>query len=443
MTRDGHYAYADEWNVLADCIQNIFNTIDELYRRWSDYAWMYPHNIIAQRVFTQIRRVYMETLKCRDIFADYKRLQWGDVVTPEHTNVLIDTAKCLDDAMERGPRRGELVLLDRDDWGAALSLIEDGTIVFVNFGTKAMSPAEVQYYLENYNVVFAILIDTRTGDTGAFYKVFYTKPYIGSRVLIEHSFRLRRGAFFDSFGVYGCHLPRVRGMPIGYLPANWDLMTQGLDKIPTAVRWTWQYGIKYEYRRVHLGGLDIPENVCIHVSNALEPGEGRIIAHLNGVNIPLETLEAFRVAYLDRVITLCKGSADLEQRFRERLETEFESKQGIGADILHHWAYARIGKGAVIELPYDGLFEHRYADVRYPTDLLDWYIGAIAHVLLGEPNKCYIGPLPLKLRRVVWMARYHSGFVGFVPRLPFVSDALRFWARVSRWRIIDLRTKKS
>ena len=439
VTGKGRYAYADDWNVLADCIQNVFDTIDDMYRNWGDLAMFNPHNIFAQRMFERIRRLYMETFECRRAFADYRRLQWGDIVTPEHTNVLIDTAKCLDDAMERIPRRGEVVLVDPDDWGTASGLIEDGTIVFVNFGTKAMSPVEVQYFLEKYNVVFAILIDTRVGDTGAFYNVFYNKPYIGSWVAIERSFRLRRGAFFDSFGVYGCHQPRGPDMPVGHMFAYWDFMTQGLDKIPTVVRWTWQYGITYKHQRTHLGGLDIPVNMCLHVSNGIQPGEGRVIANLNGVNVPLETLQAFAIAYLDRIVTLCHGSADLEQRFRERLEIEFESRQGIGADILHGWGYARIGKGAVIELPFDGLIEY--------DNTFDWYIGAIAHVLLGEPDKCHIGPLPLKLRRIVWMAKYNRESRAFnewefILASRAALDRLRSWSSRSKWRIIDLRTKR-
>jgi len=404
MTGSGRYAYADDWNVLADCIENMFNTIDDMYRRWGDLAMFIPGHEFIQKMFQQVRRLFMETFECRRMFLDYKRLSWGDIVTPEHTNVLIDVAKCLDDAMERSPRRGRVIMVDMDDWGTATNFIEDGTIVFVNFGTKAMSPAEVQYYLDNYNVVFAILIDKhRLGDTGAFYKVFYTEPFVRSPIHVITSFRVRRGAFFDSFGVYGCSGPHES------LPADWDYMVSAMFKIPTAVRWTWQYGIYTEYKRIHLGGLDIPPNTCVTI-------------HISGLDIPPGP---------------CNASVVLDPKFKEQLEIEFEKRPGIGADILYSWAYARIGKGAVIELPLSGVI--------YSVDLLDWYIGAIAHVLLGEPDKCYIGPTPSKLRNIVWMARPGTGLTGgdIVPVPVSAFETFREWAFRNKWRLVDMRSKQS
>ncbi len=435
MTGNGRYAYADDWNVLADCIQRIFDTIDEKYRLWEFYAMTNPHRQSFQRAFQIIRRLHLDTLKCRDIFAEYRRLSWGDTITPEHTNILIDVAKCLDDVVEKSPRRGRVYLLDAGDWGMASSLIEDGTIVFVNFGTKAMSPVEVQYFLEKYNVVFAILIDGwRLGDTGAFYKVFYTEPYLGSRVRISRGFRVRRGAFFDSFGVYWCQPPQGTDpytydpLPFGYMPATGEYMISAMFKIPTAVRWTWQYGLEGEFTRVHLGGLDIPYGACVHISTSLEPGEGRVIVHGGEVNVPLETIKAFSIAYHDLIVRPCEAKAALEPKFKEQLEIEAERRPSIGADILYSWAYARIGRGAVIEVPLGGFLFH---DVYRAFFHVDWYVGAIAHVLLGEPNKCYIGPVPQKLRKIVWMARVRGA-----------DNVWSRWAALSRWRIIDLRSKK-
>lgn len=422
MTGEGRYAYADDWNVLADCIQHIFDTMDKLYTRWEQHALANPHSLYAQRVFQQIRKLYMRTIKCRDIFGDYKRLEWGDTVTPEHTNVLIDTAKCLDDALEQGPRRGELVMVDEDDWGTASSLITDGTIVFANFGTKAMSHVEVRYFLENYNVVFAILMGRRLGEAGAFYDVFYTERYVGWRVLVRDRFRLRRGAFFDRFGVYDCHEPRGPDMPIGYLPAYWDPMVMALYKIPNSARWTWQYGVTGEYSYIHWGGLYIPPGTCVRITYGVGIGDGQVRIHpgVETLPIPLEELMANRPH--DVEIGACRGEVRWDPEFWERLEIEFESRRGIGADILYGWSYARIGRGAVIELPLHGVVHN--------VDVFDWYIGAIAHVLLGEPAKCHIGPMPVKLRRVVWMTRHR-------PYLP------HYWAGLSRWHVVDLRTKKS
>ena len=410
MTGKGRYAYADDWNVLADCIENMFNTIDEKYRVWGDFATKSPWVIRGQKMFERIRKLYMETFECRKMFIDYKRLSWGDTVSPEHTNVLIDVAKCLDDAMERSPRRGEVVLVDPDDWGTASSFIDDGTIVFVNFGTQAMSPAEVQYYLDNYNVVFAILIGDRLGNTGAFYKVFYTEPRVGSRVYRDRNFRLRRGAFYDNFGVYSCNAPWGEGVlpagDAGILGIYPDYMVSAMYKIPTAVRWTWQYGVETEYKRIHIAGLDIPPNTCVTI-------------HVAGSGIPPGP---------------CNASAVLDPKFKEQLEIEFENRPSIGADILYSWAYARIGRGAVIELPLHGIRASTQSLEYEFNYILDWYIGAIAHVLLGEPDKCYIGPTPLKLRRVVSMLNFFA---------PVTNAIIDHWGRRSGWRVIDMRSRKS
>jgi hypothetical protein len=396
-------------------------------------------------MFQQIRRLYMETFECRRIFSGYRRLAWGDIVKPEHTNTLIDVAKCLDDAVEKSPRRGRVYLLDTDDWGTAMSLIEDGTIVFANFGTKAMSPVEVQYYLDNYNVVFVIVMDRwRPGDTGAFYKVFYTEPIAGLITRVSRNFRLRRGAFFNNYGVYGCHEPRgppyfwdSPGLPLGYLPAYDIFMVSAMYKIPTAVRWTWQYGMgPTEYRRVHLGGIDLPDNVCVSVI-AVPPNANIHIDMPDAPpNIREKALEAFSMSGMEMLVKTCNASVVLEPKFREQLEMEFEKQSGVGVDILGSYAYARIGKGAVIEIPLSSLL--------YTSSLFDWYIGAIAHVLLGEPDSCYIGAMPNKLRKIVWMAKYGTQIIADDQLI--LSDAdyiLSNWASPSKWRVIDLRTQKS
>jgi hypothetical protein len=445
MTGTGRPAYADEWNMLADCVENIFKTIDEKYRWWEEVAMGMPHHPLVQKTFQQIRRVYMETLECRRIFRGYKRLAWGDIVKPEHTNTLIDVAKCLDDAVERSPKLGRVYLLDTDDWGTAMSLIEDGTIVFVNFGTKAMSPAEVQYFLEKYNVVFAIVIDKgNLGHTGAFYKVFYTEPYVGARVYAKGSVRLRRGAFYDNFGVHDCNGPYGRsqfwyfpGLPPGHLPADGDYMVSAMYKIPTAVRWTWQYGVTMEHERIHLGGIGLPENVCVTVTNVVPNAQIHIDLPDAPPDIREKALQAYSISGLEMLVKMCNASAVLEQRFKEQLEIEFENRPSIGADILYSWAYARIGRGAVIELPLSSLLA---PDPFALGVVFDWYIGAMAHIFIGEPDKCYIGPMPQKLRKIVWMAKYGTITYGVLQRADVVLSG---WARRSFWRVIDLRTKKS
>ena len=439
MTGTGRYAYSDEWNMLADCIENIFNTIDERYRWWGDLAMANPYNIFIQKMFQQIRRLYMETFECRRIFKGYKRLAWGDIVKPEHTNTLIDVAKCLDDAVEKSPRRGRVYLLDTDDWGTASGLIEDGTIVFANFGTKAMSPVEVQYYLENYNVVFVIVMDKgRLGDTGAFYRIFYTEPYVGSQVYVERSFRLRRGVFYDNFGVYGCHEPRGPDMPVGYLPAYWDYMVSAMYKIPTAVRWTWQYGMTSPvYERIHMGGIDLPLDTCVSVT-AVPPNEQ---IHIDMPDAPSDirekALEVFSISGMEMLVKMCNASVVLDQRFKEQLEIEFENQPSIGADILYGWAYARVGRGAVIEMPLSTILA---SNIWGGGEMFDWFVGAVSHIFLGEHDRCYIGPIPAKLRNIVWMARYGTDVYGVPQR---ADGVLRNWASISKWRLIDLRAKKS
>jgi hypothetical protein len=82
----------------------------------------------------------------------------------------------------------------------------------------------------------------------------------------------------------------------------------------------------------------------------------------------------------------------------------------------------------VIELPFDGLIEY---DATF-----DWYIGAIAHVLLGETDRCYIGPTPAKLRNIVWMANYGReprtlNEWEFILASRAALDRLRSWASLS------------
>jgi hypothetical protein len=302
-----------------------------------------------------------------------------------------------------------------------------------------MSPVEVQYYLENYNVVFVIVMDKgRLGDTGAFYRIFYTEPYVGSQVYVERSFRLRRGVFYDNFGVYGCHEPRGPDMPVGYLPAYWDYMVSAMYKIPTAVRWTWQYGMTSPvYERIHMGGIDLPLDTCVSVT-AVPPNEQ---IHIDMPDAPSDirekALEVFSISGMEMLVKMCNASVVLDQRFKEQLEIEFENQPSIGADILYGWAYARVGRGAVIEMPLSTILA---SNIWGGGEMFDWFVGAVSHIFLGEHDRCYIGPIPAKLRNIVWMARYGTDVYGVPQR---ADGVLRNWASISKWRLIDLRAKKS
>jgi hypothetical protein len=346
--RDGRYAYAQDWNVLADyakaIINALVNQINELYARG----------------VTHYADLYNRVLECHRILSTYKYLKTGDVIMPEHTNTLIDVARCLNlgiilllrkaitrhsetdvgTSLDKSkllavPPRS-IVLINTDNWSLTSSLIEDGTIVFVNFGTTAMTPSDVRNIVENKEVVFAILIDTqpfREYPTGAFYEVFYTYPELSD---IDYGFYydIINDAFLQELGFTGCQKYSI-------MRKFFDFTTLDYYKKPDVVH----YAISY------------------------------YAPHL-------------------------------------------------------YYSYAKYKKGAIIEMPYDGSWQ-LYGQ-------LDWYVGAIAHILLGEPNGCYIAYNPVKINRIVWMASYGTTWLAGYSS---ADSALRDLAVRSGWTLIDTRNE--
>jgi hypothetical protein len=228
--QQGRYAYAQDWNVLADYAKAIINVlVDQL-------------NKLIAKGNRRYMRAYGMLLECHRILSTYKYLKTGDVIMPEHTNTLIDVAKCLEFAIKllltkaivkrrevdtavglhqadcsrseidvaKGLERDRfpplIVLVDTDDWETASRWITDGTIVFVNYGTTAMTPGDVRNIVENKEVVFAVLIDTQPyykAQAGAFYNVFYIET--NPEPCHPRGYLLLKGEEFQKrFGFTGC-----------------------------------------------------------------------------------------------------------------------------------------------------------------------------------------------------------------------------------------------
>ncbi len=342
--RDGRYAYAQDWNVLADYAKAIINVFSDQFAK------------LYRRGYRQIANLYYEVSECHRILSTYKYLQSGDVIMPEHTNTLIDVARCLNLAvsqlltkaivehsekdettgLERSRIYPLIILVDTDDWETASEWIVDGTVVFVNYGTFAMTPDEVFDIVENKEVVFAVLIDTQPhyrAPAGAFYEVFYDewapRPCAPSGPLL-----IRDESFMEHLGFTDCR-------------AYSDIITH----------------IDYQVRKE-----DKRPDIVLYVADSLDSGCG--------------------------------------------------------------YSYIRYRKGAIIEMPFDGTWGY--------LDRLDWSIGAIARVLLGEPNNCYIAFNNVKLRHIVWMAGYRTSLL---QPCMLVDMCMRILASRAGLPVIDLRKR--
>jgi hypothetical protein len=330
--RDGRYAYAQDWNVLADyakaIINALVNQINELYARG----------------VTHYADLYNRVLECHRILSTYKYLKTGDVIMPEHTNTLIDVARCLNLAVGQllgkaitryskmdvstGLDKATLVdvgswtfvLVDTDDWDTAKKFIIDGTIIFVNADTHAMTPDEVRTIVNNKNVVFALLVKAYPHsplNVGAFYDVFYTSRSVAGCDVNLECIVLNGPKFYNSFGLSVCSYticPTPSGDSLGVLLAD-DYPVHPGYKIAGANTW----------------------------------------------------------AFVD----------DRAPGYRE-----------CG------FSYAKYDTGAIIEVPYDGSWIYWIS--------LNFYVGMLANALLGEPKRCWMYNNTVRLRRVVWMASYDS-----------------------------------
>jgi hypothetical protein len=365
--RDGRYAYAQDWNVLADyakaIINALVNQINELYARG----------------VTHYADLYNRVLECHRILSTYKYLKTGDVIMPEHTNTLIDVARCLnlgirlllrkaitrhsemdvatglDKATQVDETPWTFIMVDTDDWDTAKRYIIDGTIIFVNADTHAMTPDEVRTIVNNKNVVFALLVKAYPHsplNVGAFYDVFYTSKSVTgcdvSHWVYQDCIVINDPKFYSPFGLYACSYascPTPWGIPLGVLLAD-DYPVHPGYKIAGANTW----------------------------------------------------------AFVD----------DRAPGYRE-----------CG------FSYAKYDTGAIIEVPYDGLWIQLL--------VFDFYIGMLANALLGEPSRCRMYNNTVRLRRVVWMASYDSK----TDRVYcFTADeCIRRLALLSMWSVVDLRTR--
>jgi hypothetical protein len=349
--RQRRYAYAHHWNTLADYAKSVVNILVDVYGRL--YKKGYKYYIDP----------YDKVFECQRILSSYRYLKTGDVIMPEHTNTLIDVVRCLDEiaqqlpsteegkTVRRLPLAKEIVLVDIDDWDTAKKYVSDGTIIFVNYGTHALTPEEVRKIVDTIRAVFVVLIDRQpvaAVDVGAFYGVFYTHRNPGECGYNLSGFEFVDEQFRHQFGFYSCSYP---GCPIPWVGCGTvDSAVDAKHKIGRAKRWA-------------------------------------------------------RVFSYD--------------------EVDYES---CG------YSYARYNAGAIIEMPYGGVW--RYFGV------LDAYIGIISHVLLGERNRCFIAPRAKRVHRIIWMAKYRSRIPPAHDCHP-VDQCLKLLASYTGWRLVDLRNEQN
>ncbi len=191
----GRYAYAQDWNVLADYAKVLVDILADAFERMLEKG--YRHYIDP----------YEKLLECRRILSMYRHLKTGDVIMPEHTNTLIDVVRCLDEVVALLPFPKEIVMVDTDDWDTAKRYVSDGTIIFINYGIQTATPEEVRKIVDTYRVVFAVMIDTQPfyrRDTGAFYGVFYRERNPGDCRELTGCFNIVDGRFVREFGFTSC-----------------------------------------------------------------------------------------------------------------------------------------------------------------------------------------------------------------------------------------------
>jgi len=269
--RRRRYAYARDWNVLADYAKSVLNIFEYMFRRLYEKGYRYyidPYN---------------KVLECQRILSTYRYLKTGDVIMPENTNTLIDVVRCLDETVRQLPFTKEIVMVDTDDWDTAKRYVSDGTIIFINYGTQAMTPEEVRKIVDTMRVVFAVLIDTQPfyrADVGAFYDVFYTERnprYCGA---VIGCFDIADIQFMYHSGFYSCHYPYCDGNGKGL--GMWDYMVHEMHKVGHAKSWAGGR-CGFSYATYNVGSIiEMPHDGVWHSVNSLDMYIGMISRVLLG-----------------------------------------------------------------------------------------------------------------------------------------------------------------
>ncbi len=265
----GRYAYAQDWNVLADYAKAIINVLARQFKE-----------LLAQGE-TQYAKLYRSLLECHRILSTYRYLRTGDIITPDRTNTLIDVAKCLDAITshllafslarrrERDVARGLdqvtrfwevncLVLVaHRAPWTLVRKYVVDGTIVFVDYGTQEIPPEEVREIVDTMHVAFAILVDTQPTqnvDAGSFYDVFYTVRHPAPVSCSSGCVDIYDEVFSKPYGLYGCTYGVCGEGPYVWTHNNCSVSTR--HKVGFAKRWTHpETPVDYAYAKYGAGGI--------------------------------------------------------------------------------------------------------------------------------------------------------------------------------------------
>lgn len=392
----GRYAYAQDWNVLADYAKSIINYVVDFINKLESYG------------YTEFSDLYENVLECERLISIYKYMKSGDIVMPEHTNTLIDVVRCLEQKVVYGllikilgklgigliTRRmirisrtdigtdldtrglgGQVILTDSliftNNLERVLPWIDDGTIIFMPSYAYGMTSQDILNVVNNKEVVIVV--------------------YVANYPFLDQSGKLYACLPDTAFNgiLYTNDSPRMC-----CIPTNVPIVD---DKFKKSFGFT---GCK-NMSSISCGIWDI---ICVQNGN-----------QIGSTNIPCHTNPIYSIAYDDR----------------DKLPTVVpyaRTCSGYPSGTCCSFSYVKYGKGAVIEFPV--------IDKSAVVDYLDWFIGAVAYLFLGEPNSCHIANGNVKLKRIIW------GFDPYNSPCPDTDDCIRTLAKRSGWTIVDIRIWK-
>jgi len=392
--KKGAYAYAEDWNLLADYAQEIMNELriflNETRRKREDVYDLYGNELENTLAL------------CQKILDQYKRLKPGDTLMPEHTNILIDVVKCL------GSLHGRL------------RVITVGEIVQITHPHDYTNPdvAELSIALYDY---FMTIIDLIKNDTIVFFDPYifiediltggicsdnpdpeliicqnilgkYITPYVN----LDKIFSQYRVVF--ALTLYGCKCHGPYGFWLGYpyLYNKWSyFIPRGTpDRIYEPVPCIEEC---HNYLRYLSGPGAAAWYNCI--DGYLVPADGGVVVDSCFMRF-IKELPTWNWHPGSGRIDLCvddywKASDVIPWYKKERCS----------------YGYKRIKHGAIIEVPGFHLWEN--------VSTLKAFIDAISTCLLRS-----------KVRRIIWAAPERSDFPHFHKCYP-ASECLKALAKRS------------
>jgi len=401
--KKGAYAYAEDWNLLADYAQEIMNELrvflSETRRKREDVWDLYGNELENTLALCQV------------ILNQYKRLKSGDILMPEHTNILIDVTKCLGSFHRRLHEItvGEIIqmthphlytdtsLIDIDYFMKLIKLIENDTIVFFDpyIYIDGMFAGEL---CEKNPDPELIICQNALGK--------YFTPYIN----LDKIFSQYRVVFV--FTLYGCmcHGPYSFWLGYPYFYNKWAYLIT--DATPD-IEWIIGFVIEEEEEVIYVKMPPLYLRECHNYIRYLQgPGAAAWYNCIDGYLVPADGGVVVDKCFTRFIRKLPawnwhpgSGRIDLcvENYWKAPDVIPWYKKEGCS------YGYKRIKQGAIIEVPGFHLWED--------VDTLKAFIDAISTCLLGN-----------RPRRIIWFGPEHSDFPHFHKCYP-ASECLKALAK--------------